>query len=305
MASAEPVVGPGALWRFSRPHAFVGTLTSILGVYGIALSRAGGTTFAIPALGIAVTACLAAAVFIVGLNQFTDIAIDRVNKPYLPLASGEMTRRQATALLAFMAAVALILSVLGGRYLALTVSTSMLVGTAYSSPPWRLKRRPVPAAACIMFVRGIVIPLGLYLHCAAVLSVPGGVPVIVWVLVVFTVLFSAAIAWCKDIPDVEGDDGHGQSTFALLIGRKTVFRLSIGFLMLAFLVVVAAGVAGIADAHAPILVGAQVMFAAAILWRARIVEPEARASIGPFYMFVWNVFQVEYLAIAAASLLAC
>ncbi len=28
---------------------------------------------------------------IVGLNQLTDVEIDRVNKPYLPLASGELT----------------------------------------------------------------------------------------------------------------------------------------------------------------------------------------------------------------------
>lgn len=31
---------------------------------------------------------------IVGLNQLTDVEIDRVNKPYLPLASGELTMQQ-------------------------------------------------------------------------------------------------------------------------------------------------------------------------------------------------------------------
>ncbi|KAJ0475828.1 putative homogentisate phytyltransferase [Helianthus annuus] len=34
--------------------------------------------------------CLANS-FVVGLNQVTDIEIDKVNKPYLPLASGDLS----------------------------------------------------------------------------------------------------------------------------------------------------------------------------------------------------------------------
>lgn len=37
-------------------------------------------------------------VSIVGINQLTDIAIDRVNKPTLPLASGEMTPAAGVAI---------------------------------------------------------------------------------------------------------------------------------------------------------------------------------------------------------------
>lgn len=35
-------------------------------------------------------------VSIVGLNQLYDVEIDKINKPYLPLASGEMTQSQAS-----------------------------------------------------------------------------------------------------------------------------------------------------------------------------------------------------------------
>lgn len=303
MSLAERAVGQGTLWKFTRPHAFVGTLTSILGLYGIALGRAGAASFAVPELVVALTACLSAAVFIVGLNQYTDIAIDRINKPYLPLASGEMTPRQAAILLGVLATVALVTAALGGRFLLYTVVASIAIGTAYSAPPLRLKRRPTLAAACIVFVRGIVIPLGLYLHFAAILGVSGGVPAIVWVLVVFTMLFSTAIAWCKDIPDVEGDRSHDQKTFAFLIGRTAMFRLGFAFLMFAFLVVIAAGLAGIAGTNVPLLIGTQTLFAAVVAWRGRGVEPDRQGSIVPFYMFVWNVFQIEYLTIAAACLL--
>lgn len=38
-------------------------------------------------------------VSIVGLNQLYDVEIDKINKPYLPLASGEMTQSQASHML--------------------------------------------------------------------------------------------------------------------------------------------------------------------------------------------------------------
>ena len=47
------------------------------------------------ALAQALVSALLMNVCIVGLNQLYDVEIDKVNKPYLPLASGEMTMRQA------------------------------------------------------------------------------------------------------------------------------------------------------------------------------------------------------------------
>jgi len=31
--------------------------------------------------------------YITGLNQVTDVEIDKVNKPYLPIASGELSKK--------------------------------------------------------------------------------------------------------------------------------------------------------------------------------------------------------------------
>lgn len=39
---------------------------------------------------------------IVGLNQIFDVPIDRVNKPYLPLASGEFSVGTGTSLVSFV-----------------------------------------------------------------------------------------------------------------------------------------------------------------------------------------------------------
>ena len=40
---------------------------------------------------------------IVGLNQIFDVPIDRINKPYLPLASGEFTMRMGQSVVCLYA----------------------------------------------------------------------------------------------------------------------------------------------------------------------------------------------------------
>ena len=70
-----------------------GTAVSVSSVSLLALGRASDLngTFVLGVLT-ALSSALAMNVSIVGLNQVYDIEIDRVNKPYLPLASGEFTK---------------------------------------------------------------------------------------------------------------------------------------------------------------------------------------------------------------------
>ncbi|CAN0264190.1 unnamed protein product, partial [Hapterophycus canaliculatus] len=78
--------------------------------------------------------------------QITDVEIDKVNKPYLPIPAGNLTPRaaKATVTLCLLAGTVLGLapSRLGSPGLALTVVLSVLIGTSYSLPPLRLKVRP-------------------------------------------------------------------------------------------------------------------------------------------------------------------
>ena len=82
-----------AFVKFTRPHTMFGTAVSVSSVSLLALGRASDLngTFVLGVLT-ALSSALAMNVSIVGLNQVYDIEIDRVNKPYLPLASGEFTK---------------------------------------------------------------------------------------------------------------------------------------------------------------------------------------------------------------------
>ena len=149
-----------AFVRFSRPHTMVGTLVSLTSVSLLAMKDRLWTADAVVGLLTAILAALAANVSIVGVNQCCDIEVDRVNKPYLPLASGEWSAHigwWVSAVTGFIAVTTAVVS--GSVPLMVTVIGSILLGLAYSlpNPALRWKRFPVAAAACIITVRSLLV----------------------------------------------------------------------------------------------------------------------------------------------------
>jgi len=131
-----------SLWQFSRPHTIIGTTLSILALYFIALSNGNILITSInltQLLGVWI-ACICGNIYIVGLNQLEDIEIDKINKPELPLASGALSKEQGKWIVIITGLIALIISGLLGTYLLATVTISLIIGTAYSLPPIRLKQ---------------------------------------------------------------------------------------------------------------------------------------------------------------------
>ena len=126
----------------------------------------------------AATPALLANVYIVGLNQLSDIEIDRINKPQLPLASGRMSvgRGRQIVLLSLLGSI-LLTARASSWPLAIAVGGSLVLGTAYSAEPMRLKRWPVAAALCIAGVRGFIINWGFSAHAGAL-----GLGAAVWAL---------------------------------------------------------------------------------------------------------------------------
>ncbi len=92
-----------ALYKFTRPHTIRGTiLASIAGTIRALSDTPGAIANAqwgamLPRAIIGMVALLCGNAFIVGINQIYDEEIDKMNKPFLPVASGEMSRRFAWA----------------------------------------------------------------------------------------------------------------------------------------------------------------------------------------------------------------
>ncbi|MGB3292981.1 MAG: homogentisate phytyltransferase [Phormidesmis sp.] len=299
----NPLAWLRAFWKFSRPHTIIGTSLSVMALGAIAITATAsplsmGTAFW--SWLIAWVACLCGNVYIVGLNQVEDIAIDRINKPHLPIASGEFTKRHAQWLVGVMGGGAITLALISQNvYLMLTIGLSLAIGTAYSLPPIRLKRYPFWASVCILVVRGAIVNLGLYLYFATQIGLETAVPARVWALTLFVLVFSFAIAIFKDIPDLEGDRQFNISTYTLRLGRKRVFSIARWVLIACYggLIVAAPFLPGVQSLF---LIVAQALGILSFWWLSRRVDLDPSPtkkdiSYPDFYQFIWKLFFAEYL----------
>ncbi|BAZ32800.1 UbiA prenyltransferase [Cylindrospermum sp. NIES-4074] len=295
-----------ALWKFSRPHTIIGTSLSVLGLYLVAVAVS-STKFADIHFGQVLgtwISCLCGNIYIVGLNQLEDIEIDKINKPNLPLASGEFSREQGQLIVIVTGISALVLAWLTGPFLLGMVVISLAIGTAYSLPPIRLKQFPFWAALCIFSVRGTIVNLGLFLHFSWVLQQSQLIPAAVWVLTLFVLVFTFAIAIFKDIPDMEGDRLYNITTFTIQLGQQAVFNLALWVLTVCYLGMIFVGLLRIDAVNSIFLVISHLVLLVVMWWQSRTVDLQDKSAIARFYQFIWKLFFLEYLIFPVACLLA-
>jgi homogentisate phytyltransferase/homogentisate geranylgeranyltransferase len=304
-AASWPRGAASVLWRFSRPHTLIATSGSILGIYVLATSELPGVALGdgLGDLGLTLFAGALVNVYIVGLNQLEDVDIDRINKPGLPIAAGDLSIRHGRWIVAASGAVAIALACTQGWVELVAVVVAMAIGTAYSSPPLRLKRFPALAAASISIVRAVVVNVGVYLHFAASL---GGraelsvLPAPIVALTVFVVPFSLAIAVLKDVPDAAGDRHFGIATFTVRLGPRRAVGMGLAALSAGYLGMAVLGPLTVTDAQPWVLVVGHLV-ALTVLWVWAL-----RSNLGDqneltrFYMRVWLLFLLEYALIPAA-----
>ena len=282
------------LWRFSRPHTVIGTTVSIVGLYLIAVDE--GIAPGVGDLALTLLAGLCVNVYIVGINQLEDVEIDRVNKPYLPIAAGDMTREQGRVLVAAAGIVPVALALTQGPLELAAVLAGLAVGTAYSVPPLRLKRFPALASLSISGVRSVVVNLGVFAHFGTPIPAP------VWALTLFVVPFAFAIAILKDVPDIEGDRRFRVMTLSVRMGARRVFEIGLAALVAAYLGMATIGPLAIGSADPVVLVAGH-LAALALLWRfSREADVADHESFTRFYMRVWKLFFLEYAIVALACL---
>lgn len=291
-----------AFYRFTRPHTIYGSALGVISVSLLAVQSPTDftSTFFVGLLQALIPALLMN-VYIVGLNQIYDIDIDKVNKPYLPLASGEFSVTTGITLVTICAALSLAMGVVvGSEPLMWALTVSLVLGTAYSAdaPFLRWKRSAVAAASCILAVRAVVVQLCFFLHMqASVLGRTAALTRPLYFAMGFMCFFSVVIALAKDIPDVEGDKVFGIMSFSVRMGQKKVFWMCVALLQSAYAAAVVFGLTS-ATLWSKVAMGLGHTALAAILWfRSQNVDLKSRSAIASWYMFIWKLFYAEYLLI--------
>ena len=306
----SPIPWLRAFWKFSRPHTIVGTSLSILGLFAIAwaarhpLGLSPGTFHVwqgLSALWLTWLACMCTNIYIVGLNQIEDVVADRVDKPYLPVASGEFSAPQAKMLVGIACSGAILLAVVSQSfYLVGTVLLSLAIGTAYSLPPLQLKRFPLLGSFCKLLVRGAVVNIGIFLHASSQLGLLPQVPERIWVLTLVVLVFSGAIALLKGLRDCDNE------SYAMSCGLEAPQVLKIVWCLLSVcygsLIIAAVLIPGI---NAGFLIVTHALALFSFWYFSYQIQPTdtTHLTYQEFYQFVWKLFFIEYLIFPTACLL--
>ncbi|XP_060211331.1 homogentisate geranylgeranyltransferase-like isoform X2 [Lycium barbarum] len=290
-----------AFYQFSRPHTIFGTIMGISSVSILPTKSLAdiSPTFFVGLLK-ALIPSLLMNVYVVGLNQLFDVEIDKVNKPNLPLASGEISMELGTGIVI----TSLLMSFgMGIRFqsppLLTALIVSFLLGSAYSIelPLLRWKRNAVTAAICIMVVRAIVVQFAFFAHIQYVLARPMPYTRSLIFAVTFMCIFTAVIALFKDIPDVDGDRNFGIQSFSVRLGQERVFWLCISMLVAAYGVAMVIGATTSSLSNRLVTGVGHFLLACFLLFQAQSVDISSRVSVTSFYMFIWKLFYAEYLLI--------
>eukprot|EP00752_Nemacystus_decipiens_P009970 g8892.t1 len=289
---------PAAVYKFTRPHTIRGTiLASITGVARALIESPTAISLdLVPKAVLGLVALLLGNAFIVGINQIYDVDIDKINKPELPVASGEMSTRLAWSIsLASLVIGPAIVYTSFSPLIFRLYALGLLVGGSYSVPPFSFKRFPVAAGLIIACVRGFLLNFGVYYAVREALGVAFRWNPVVLFLARFMVVFAGIIAVTKDLPDVAGDRKYNISTFASKRGVKFTARAASAVLALNYVSAIVEGALSPAGAfNRRVMIGGHSALLVMLGLSLRKLVPDDQASIKGFYKRIWDLFYLEY-----------
>ncbi|XP_019419930.1 PREDICTED: naringenin 8-dimethylallyltransferase 2, chloroplastic-like [Lupinus angustifolius] len=288
--------------RFSRPYAAIGAAIGATSVSFLAIEKLSDISLLFVNGWLKVlAAAFCMNIFNCGLNQLCDIEIDKINKPDLPLASGELSVKTGTIIVASSVILSFWLAWNEGSWpLFWAFLSSILLGVAYSVdlPLLRWKKSPLLAATNILVNTGVARPLGYFFHMQtrvfkrpATLTRP-----LIFCISILSVFF-VVIALFKDIPDMEGDAKFGIQSLSVRLGHKRVFWICISLLEMAYGFTILAGVTS-PFLWSKISTGMGHAILASVLWyRAKYVDLNSNDAMHSFYVFIWKLLWAEYILI--------
>jgi len=291
-----------ALYKFTRPHTIRGTiLASIAGTTRALLDTPGAIANAqwgsmLPRAFVGMIALLLGNAFIVGINQIFDDDIDKMNKPFLPVASGEMSKRFAWGTIGFAGTVGpLLVKRFFPPLLFKLYMLGWFLGAVYSVPPIRTKQNPFLAGMTIATVRGFLLNFGIYYAVKDAVGASFSWSPKVSFIARFMTAFATVIAVTKDLPDTDGDREFNISTFATRVGVPKIATGATVCLMLNYVHAILTGVLAKSGVFRRIpMIGGHLALAVMLAVHFRALDAESMSSIKLYYKHIWDLFYLEY-----------
>jgi homogentisate phytyltransferase/homogentisate geranylgeranyltransferase len=286
------------LWKFSRPHTVIGSVISIYTLYTIVCGPKQMEHIGL--LIMAIIVGITCNIFIVGINQIADIEIDKINKPKLPIPSGELSLKEANWIVYSSLLISLIFALIISPLLLLIIFLATFIGWAYSMPPIYMKRHHVYSAMAISSVRGVLINVGGFIVFNSIVNQSYALPMNVKILAVFIIVFSIVISWFKDLPDIAGDSQFKIKTFAIVYSPRLAWISGTILLSLAYLFCIIVQYQFLGTDSETLLRTKILLYGHLALWilfltNSLKVQIDKKESIQKFYKRFWLFFFAEYL----------
>ncbi|XP_024042013.1 coumarin 8-geranyltransferase 1b, chloroplastic-like [Citrus clementina] len=287
-----------ALYRFIYPYACFGLLiattsNSLLPVEKLADLT---PTFFIGLLKPLVLLLLMN-IYGAAVNQVADVELSKVNKTYMPLASGEFSMETGIAITWISALMVLASAImLRSPPLVLGVIVWLFISTAYSAqlPFLRWKGNSFLASVCAVFMCGLIPQVPFFFHVQKyVLGRPMEVTKPLMFASAFITFISLAIAFVK----VSKSFIKFKHTISVILGKAKVLWLSVYMLSIAYGAAVLFGASSSFLLSKLVTIIGHPTLLLFLRHRARNVDLSNNASIFSFYMFIWQLYYAKYLLI--------
>lgn len=289
-------------YRFMRPYSVLGTIVGGTSICFLPLQSTADLSlpFFVGVLK-AVVPTILLNIYWNGLNQLFDVEIDKVNKPHLPIASGEISMEFGIALTSMLLLMSFTMGIMfQSPPLLYGLLALFVVTSAYSIelPLLRWKGNPFLAAFTLMTIRGLAIPPAFFMHIQKYVL---GRPFVLTRSLVFAVaifsLLSITCAIIKDVPDVDGDREHGVQTLSVILGKEKAFWVGISLLLSGYGSAMVVGASSSCFTNKLVTVLGHGALASLLWLRACSTDFDRKESMYSLYMFIWKLCYVEYFLI--------
>ncbi|GMN54043.1 hypothetical protein TIFTF001_023181 [Ficus carica] len=234
-----------------------------------------------------------------GINEIYDADIDRINKPYLPIPSGELSLKQAWFLVIFFV-VAGLLILLWMKANLITTSIyglGLLLATMYSVPPFRLKQYSLATSLVNSVMAGILHNVGILYATRASLGLPFQWSPPYIFIIAFVTMFFLVITNIKDLTDVEGDMKHNIRTFTAVYGPRKITLFCTGILLLNYIAPMVVALCKPQIFNPLVMVPAHTILSLWLLFEVKKLDKAnyAMEESDNFFQLLWKLFGLEYL----------
>nr|GME18974.1 homogentisate phytyltransferase 1, chloroplastic [Ipomoea batatas] len=226
------------------------------------------------------------------------LAIEKVNKPQHPIASGEYSVKTGVLIVVSVALMGLPIPIFLRSWQLFWghIIWSLIFGIGYSIDLPLLRWKKTSLLATIsMAMNQFITQIAYYMH---VQTHVFGRPVVFSKSIIFavamTTFFFTIFAIFKDTSDVAGDELAGIQSLAILWGEKRVFMICVSLLEMSYLAAILVG-ATLSNPWSKYLTVTSHAAMALILWNGvRSFDYSGPAAYKSFYLFLWKLVSVEY-----------